>query len=78
MIDAQTLDRLKAMRLSGMAECFENLADTNGHSGRLTGPEMVKMAVLYLQAGELFDRITIAERTGERKRCSTRSSASNC
>ena len=25
--------------------------------------------VLYLPAGELFDRITIAERTGERKRC---------
>ena len=159
MIDIQTLDRLKAMRLSGMAEYFENLADangTNGTNGRLTGPEMVKMAVdweyerrrnsklhrlrrtaglaqpdadigdikamagrtvdteliarlavgsylqhhqdlilqgptgagktyvacalgnkacqqyrtvLYLPAGELFDRITIAERTGERKRC---------
>jgi hypothetical protein len=26
MIDVQTLDRLKAMRLSGMAEYFENLA----------------------------------------------------
>ena len=156
MIDIQTLDRLKAMRLSGMAEYFENLADTNGTNGRLTGPEMIKMAVdweyerrrnsklhrlrktaglaqpdadigdikamagrtvdteliarlavgsylqrhqdlilqgptgagktyvacalgnkacqqyrtvLYLPAGELFDRITIAERTGERKRC---------
>ena len=28
MIDVQTLERLKAMRLSGMAEYFENLADT--------------------------------------------------
>ncbi|TVS74539.1 ATP-binding protein, partial [Mycobacterium helveticum] len=26
-------------------------------------------SVLYLPAGELFDRLTIAERTGERKRC---------
>ena len=156
MIDVQTLDRLKAMRLSGMAEYFENLADTTGHNARLTGPEMIKMAVdweyerrrnsklhrlrraaglaqpdadisdikampgrtvdteliarlavgsylqrhqdlilqgptgagktyvacalgnkacqqyrtvLYLPAGELFDRITIAERTGERKHC---------
>ena len=155
MIDVQTLDRLKAMRLSGMAEYFENLAAVAG--GRTpTGPEMVKMAVdweyerrrnsklqrlrrhaalaqpaadiaditampgrsvdneliarlavgnylqnrqdvilqgptgagktyvacalgnkacqqyrsvLYLPAGELFDRLTIAERTGERKRC---------
>ena len=25
--------------------------------------------VLYLPAGELFDRITVAERTGDRKRC---------
>ncbi|TVS83208.1 ATP-binding protein [Mycobacterium helveticum] len=155
MIDVQTLDRLKAMRLSGMAEYFENLAATTG-AQRPTGPEMVKMAVdweyerrrnnklhrlrrhaglaqpaadiadikampgrsvdselivrlavgnylqnrqdvilqgptgagktyvacalgnkacqqyrsvLYLPAGELFDRLTIAERTGERKRC---------
>lgn len=45
MIDVQTLDRLKAMRLSGMAEYFENLADTTGQNSRLTGPEMVKMAV---------------------------------
>lgn len=44
MIDVQTLDRLKAMRLSGMAEYFENLAAVAG--GRTpTGPEMVKMAV---------------------------------
>ena len=44
MIDVQTLDRLKAMRLSGMAEYFENLAATTG-AQRATGPEMVKMAV---------------------------------
>ena len=155
MIDVQTLSRLKAMRLSGMAEYFENLAAATG-ADRPTGPEMVKMAVdweyerrrnsklhrlrldaalvqpdadigdikampgrsvdteliarlavgsylvkhqdlilqgptgagktyvacalgnkacqqyrtvLYLPAGELFDRITIAERTGEKKRC---------
>jgi DNA replication protein DnaC len=156
MIDVQTLDRLKAMRLSGMAEYFENLAAATTGAQRPTGPEMVKMAVdweyerrrnnklhrlrrhaglaqpaadiadikampgrsvdselivrlavgnylqnrqdvilqgptgagktyvacalgnkacqqyrsvLYLPAGELFDRLTIAERTGERKRC---------
>lgn len=154
MIDVETLSRLKAMRLSGMAEYFENLAGTTEHADNLTGPAMVKMAVdweyerrrnsklhrlrrraglaqpdadiadikampgrsvdteliarlavgsylqkdlilqgptgagktyvacalgnkacqqyrtvLYLPAGELFDRITIAERTGERKRC---------
>jgi len=44
MIDVQTLARLKAMRLSGMAEYFENLAGTTG-TGRPLGPEMVKMAV---------------------------------
>ena len=156
MIDVETLFRLKAMRLSGMAEYFENLAATTGQNNTLTGPEMVKMAVdweyerrrnsklhrlrrdaalaqpdadiadikampgrsvdteliarlavgaylqqhqdvilqgptgagktyvacalgnkacqqyrtvLYLPAGELFDRITVAERTGDRKRC---------
>ncbi len=155
MIDVQTLDRLKMMRLSGMAEYFENLAAATD-AAQPTGPEMVKMAVdweyerrrnsklhrlrrhaglaqpaadiadikampgrsvdseliarlavgnylqnrqdvilqgptgagktyvacalgnkacqqyrsvLYLPAGELFDRLTIAERTGERKRC---------
>ena len=44
MIDVQTLSRLKAMRLSGMAEYFENLAAATG-ADRPTGPEMVKMAV---------------------------------
>jgi DNA replication protein DnaC len=44
MIDTETLTRLKAMRLSGMAQYFENLADTT-ETGPLTGPEMVKMAV---------------------------------
>ncbi|MFZ5869145.1 MAG: ATP-binding protein [Actinomycetota bacterium] len=156
MIDVETLARLKAMRLSGMAEYFENLTDTTGRTAPLTGPEMVKMAVdweyerrrdsklhrlrkhaglaqpdadiadikampgrglntelisrlavgaylqkhqdvilqgptgagktylacalgnkacqqhrsvLYLPASELFDRITIAERVGDKKRC---------
>ena len=155
MIDIETLARLKEMRLSGMAEYFENLAETTT-TATLTGPEMVKQAVdwehdrrrdsklhrlrrhaglaqpdadiadikampgrsmdtelisrlaigsylvkhqdvilqgptgagktyvanalgnkacqqhrrvLYLSADELFDRITIAERTGEKKRC---------
>ena len=45
MIDVETLFRLKAMRLSGMAEYFENLAATTGQNNTLTGPEMVKMAV---------------------------------
>lgn len=45
MIDVETLARLKAMRLSGMAEYFENLADATGTHSVLTGPEMVKMAV---------------------------------
>lgn len=44
MIDTETLARLKAMRLSGMADYFENLATTTG-TGQLAGPEMVKMAV---------------------------------
>ena len=155
MIDIETLTRLKMMRLSGMAEYFENLADTPT-AATMTGPELVKQAVdweyerrrdsklhrlrrqaglaqpgadladlkampgrsvdseliarlaigsylvkrqdvilqgptgagktyvacalankacqqyrkvLYLSAGELFDRITIAERTGDKKRC---------
>ena len=44
MIDVQTLSRLKAMRLSGMVEYFENLTAATG-ADRPTGPEMVKMAV---------------------------------
>ena len=44
MIDIETLTRLKTMRLSGMAEYFENLADATG-VGKLTGPEMIKQAV---------------------------------
>lgn len=155
MIDAETLTRLKTMRLSGMAEYFENLAATTA-AATLTGPELVKQAVdweyerrrdsklhrlrraaalaqpsadiadlkvmpgrsmdldmiaalavgtylarhhdvilqgptgagktylacalgnkacqqyrtvLYLPAGELLDRISIAERTGDKKRC---------
>lgn len=44
MIDVETLTRLKTMRLSGMAEYFEKLADTTD-LGALTGPEMVKQAV---------------------------------
>lgn len=44
MIDIETLTRLKTMRLAGMAEYFENLADTTG-TGKLTGPEMIKQAV---------------------------------
>jgi hypothetical protein len=43
MIDAETLARLKAMRLSGMAAYFENPAAAGASA--LTGPEMVKMAV---------------------------------
>jgi IstB-like ATP binding protein len=43
MIDIETLARLKEMRLSGMAEYFENLAETT--TVTLTGPEMVKQAV---------------------------------
>lgn len=44
MIDIETLTRLKMMRLSGMAEHFENLADTHT-AATMTGPELVKQAV---------------------------------
>jgi len=44
MIDIETLTRLKMMRLSGMAEYFENLADTTA-TATLSGPELVKQAV---------------------------------
>ena len=45
MIDIETLSRLKAMRLSGMAEYFENMAEQTATNGTPLGPEMVKMAV---------------------------------
>jgi len=45
VIDIETLSRLKAMRLSGMAEYFENLAGQTATNGAPSGPEMVKMAV---------------------------------
>ena len=42
MIDIETLARLKEMRLSGMAEYFENLADTTATAtAPLTGPEIL-------------------------------------
>lgn len=44
MIDAETMGRLRAMRLSGMAECFEHLA-AEPAGKKLSGPEAVKMAV---------------------------------
>ncbi len=44
MIDIETLQRLKMMRLSGMAEYFTNLAD-QPTIATLSGPEMVKQAV---------------------------------
>lgn len=44
MIDIETLTRLKTMRLSGMAEYFENLTDV-GAVNQLSGPELVKAAV---------------------------------
>ena len=44
MIDVETLTRLKTMRLSGMAEYFENLAATTT-TAAMSGPELVKQAV---------------------------------
>jgi DNA replication protein DnaC len=44
MIDDQTLTRLRAMRLSGMADCFTQFAITPA-TGTLTGPDMIKLAV---------------------------------
>jgi len=44
MIDEQTLTRLKMMRLSGMADCFDQLASTPS-TAPLTGPELVKLGV---------------------------------
>lgn len=44
MIDQQTMDRLKMMRLSGMAECLHHAAEAPGQAPP-TGPDLVKMAV---------------------------------
>ena len=44
MIDIETLERLKMMRLSGMAEYFTNLTNQTSIA-TLSGPEMVKQAV---------------------------------
>jgi len=44
MIDQDTITRLKAMRLSGMADCLEHLADTP-YPTTLNGPEIIKLAV---------------------------------
>ncbi|MDR2253374.1 MAG: ATP-binding protein [Bifidobacteriaceae bacterium] len=44
MIDQQTMDRLKAMRLSGMAEFLEHCGAVPGQAP-LSGPELIKMAV---------------------------------
>lgn len=44
MIDTETLTRLKMMRLSGMAEYFQNLAEVTD-AATLSGPELVKQAV---------------------------------
>ena len=44
MIDEQTLNRLKMMRLSGMADCYDQLASTPSTTP-LTGPELVKLGV---------------------------------
>ena len=43
MIDQQTMERLKMMRLSGMAACFEQAAATG--QAPLTGPDLVKAGV---------------------------------
>jgi DNA replication protein DnaC len=44
MIDDQTLARLRGMRLSGMADCFNQISSAPT-IGTLTGPDMVKLAV---------------------------------
>jgi DNA replication protein DnaC len=47
VIDQDTTARLRAMRLSGMADCFEHLAQTaaSGRAAAPTTPDAVKMAV---------------------------------
>ena len=44
MIDSETSIRLRSMRLSGMAECLENLAEAPGQAN-LTAPEIIKTTV---------------------------------
>ena len=44
MIDQETLTKLRAMRLSGMAECFDSLA-VNSDQARLSTPEIVRLAI---------------------------------
>lgn len=44
MIDSDTRGKLRSMRLTGMAECFERLAEP-GAPANLSAPEAVKMAV---------------------------------
>ena len=46
MIDIEALTRLKAVRLLGLAQYFENLADITG-TEVLPGPEMVKQGVAW-------------------------------
>lgn len=43
MIDADTITRLRTMRLSGMADCFDHMAWTGQTA--MTGPDLVKLAV---------------------------------
>jgi len=45
MIDNDTLTRLRLMRLSGMANALEHLAEQPVELGRLTAPQIVAMAV---------------------------------
>lgn len=44
MIDLDTIARLKALRLSGMAAALEEIDDLDRH-GALTTPEVIKIAV---------------------------------
>jgi DNA replication protein DnaC len=44
MIDSETINRLKMMRLSGMAQCLAELGDIN-HAQGLSTPDIVKLAV---------------------------------
>ena len=44
MIDAETIERLKLMRLSGMAQVLIEMGDPNV-SEHLTAPEIIRLAV---------------------------------